>query len=272
MLKTINLPALFRVYSYPKNSSYYKYELIIYNASFSRKINDMRNNKDVRVKILRCKDGYILKRSANNGNIIYSIPEKQNSRIFIANIFSAKEKNKLKKKIKNSYFKTRTVVKIYPQEWQLSISDLFLESKETQLLATELMKRGYKVIPVTHNNPKKLELAIADILICYKNKKIPIEITRHIPCISKQVPAGVNAPHGHIWLKVLGRIFPIFLYCTSNNLPGFVIINEKWKKYKHPNFYCNELKKYKCFILFSSFKDDWFNEIIKEIDRIIKGG
>ena len=149
--------------------------------------------------------------------------------------------------------------------------DMFLESKENRDLAKELISLNYKVIPITTNNPKKLKYGVPDLILEFKNQKIPIEITTFRPTKLKSNSKRPNAPHGSTWARVSGRILPIFLYGLEKHLPTFIIINEKWKKFKHCRILAKKLKKFNCFIFFSNFQKGWHKKIANKIDNIMKG-
>ena len=258
MNKNITLPASINI-TYNTHSNCYKYRLIIYNSKMSK----LLLNKKIRAKLVKIGDSFYLHKD-DKGNLITPRPKSQNLFMSIKKILPL-EKNLLKKKSKT----IRVKLELNPEEWGLIELDRFLESKEEKELAKRLILLGYKVSPITCNDENKLDKGCADLLVELEDKKIPIEITITSPS-SRDIKRGINSPHGHQWVKVSGRILPLFLYCLNNKTPCFFIMNKKWKKYKHVRYFTNKLEKFNCFVLLSNFSKDWAKDIANKIHSKLK--
>lgn len=258
MNKDITLPASINII-YNLYSNCYQYRLIICNSKMSK----LLLNKKIRAKLVKMGDSFYLHKD-NGGNLITPRPQSQNLFMSIKKIVSLDE-NLLNKKSKTIKIK----LKLNPEEWGLIESDRFLASREEKELAEKLMLSGYKVSPITYNDEDKLNKGCADLLVDLENKKIPIEITTTSPS-NKDIKRGINSPHGHQWVKVSGRMFPLLLYNLENNEHSFFVMDSRWKNYKHVNYFVNKLKNFNCFIIFTNFLEDWADEISKKIDLKLK--
>jgi len=254
----ITLPAsINKVYDVYSNC--YKYRLIIYNSKMSK----LLLNKKIRAKLVKRGDFFYLYRD-NKGNLITPRPTSQNLFMSIKKIIL------LDKKFLNKKSKTiRIKLKLNPDEWGLVDLDRFLESEEEKELAGKLILLGYNISPITYNDENKLDKGCADLLLDLKNKRIPIEITTTTPS-NRNIKRGINSPHGHQWVKISGRIFPLFLYSLNNKTPCFFIMHKKWKKYKHVKYFIDKLRKFDCFVMLSDFSKNWSKDIANKIHNKLK--
>lgn len=254
----ITLPASINK-TYDIHSNCYKYRLIIYNSKMSK----LLLNKKIRAKLVKRGNSFYLYKD-NKGNLITPRPKSQNLFMSLKKIIPL-DKKFLKKKSKT----IRIKLELNPDEWGLVDLDRFLESEEEKELAKKLILLGYKVSPITSNDENKLDKGCADLLLDLKDKKIPIEITTTSPS-SRDIKRGINSPHGHQWVKISGRVLPLFLYCLNSKTPCFFIMNKKWKKYKHVRYFTNKLEKFNCFVLLSDFSKDWAKDIANKIHSKLK--
>ena len=256
MKNTITLPASINV-AYNKCSNCYQYRLIIYNSKFSKLLHNIKQ----RARLVKRDDEFYLIKDSS-GNLLTPRPKSQNLFMSIKKMLS-KEEFPTSKNTKT----VRIKLKLNPDEWGLVSLDRFLESKEERDLAENLMLKGYNVSPITYNDADKLNKGCADLAIQFDDRESLIEITTTSP--SSKDKGGINSPHGHQWVKVSGRIFPLLLYCVENKQICFFVMNERWKKYKHVNYFTNKLKNCGCFLFFSDFSNNWSIEIVDKIHRIL---
>ena len=171
--------------------------------------------------------------------------------------------------LKNKSNTMKIKLNLNPCDWGLTSLDRFLESKEERELAEKLILLGYKVFPITYNDENKLDRGCADLLIDFGKKKVFIEITTISPS-QRDIKKGINSPHGHIWTRVSGRMFPLLLSCLEDKGECFFVMNKKWENYKHVRYFVKKLKQFNCFVLFSNFEKDWSREIANKIHNKLK--
>ncbi len=259
MKEIIKLPASINI-MYNKNSNCYQYRLIIYNS----KMSNLLFNRKLRAKLIKRKRAYYLIK-ASSGNLITPRPKSQN--LFMSIKRMIKEDEFLNLKNKSNTIKIE--LNLNPCDWGLTNLDRFLESKEERELAGRLILLGYNVFPITYNDENKLDKGCADLFIQLENKKIFIEITTTAPS-NRKIKKGINSPHGHVWTRVSGRMFPLLLSCLDNKGECFFIMNKKWGKYKHVRYFVKKLKQFNCFVLFSNFEGDWSMNIADKIHHKLK--
>jgi len=255
----IELPASINV-MYNKNSNCYQYRLIIYNS----KMSNLLFNRKLRAKLIKRKGAYYLIKDSS-GNLVTPRPKSQN--LFMSIKKMIKEGEFLNLKNKSNTMKIK--LNLNPCDWGLTSLDRFLESKEERELAEKLILLGCNVFPITYNDKNKLERGCADLFIQLENKKVFIEITTISPS-NRDVKKGINSPHGHIWTRVSGRIFPLLLSCLENKGECFFIMNKKWEMYNHVKYFAKKLKQFNCFVLFSDFENNWMESIANKIYNKIK--
>jgi hypothetical protein len=257
----VTFPAAINV-MYNRSSNCYQYRVIIYNAKFSK----LLFGKKEKARLIKKDNKFYLVKD-NLGNLLNPSPEHQTTFMSIRSMLNdMNEDLPLGNTKKSTTIKTK--VNLDPSEWGLTTLDVFLESKEERDLAEKLMGLDYEVETITYNDKNKFESACADLILYYKNKKIPIEITITAPSESYAL-SGVNSPHGHQWTKVSGRITPLIVYSTEKNLKSFMIINQKWESYPHVRYIIDKLKNLNCHVLLSDFSDTWSTQTANEINRLL---
>lgn len=267
----ISLPGFFRAIVNTYRKLTHQFELVIYNSKFVKKVEEIsKNNRNLARAIVELGDKNAIIKKNIFGNLLRAYPDSQTVRISIGNSLSRERKSEIIKKTANKNFGLRVGILINPKEWNFSVSDRFLESKENMELARKLINLNYKIFTVTTNDPNKLKYGIADLVLEFKKFKIPIEITTLQPTKLKINSKKPNAPHGSTWVRITGRILQIFLYGLENHVPSFVIINEKWKEYKHCRVLVQKLRNFGCFVFFSNFQNNWFKEIAKKIVETLR--
>jgi hypothetical protein len=256
-----------------KNSSRKKYKpthqfkLTIYNAKFSRVIESLKLRNDVRVSVDYSKDVININK-AKDGALLTPKPDRQFTYLSVGRYLSDSIKKEFIGNIKNKSYGCRVKVKLNIREWGLKQTDIFLESKEENKLAKELILNKYDISAINGNSEFKLDYGCADILIKYNNIKIPLEITTVKPYDGSNASIkGVNGPHGHVWSKVSCRILPVLVYSLNNDIKSFVVINKEWENYKHVQDIIKRFKSFKCNILFSDFSKNWTKEIVLKINK-----
>jgi len=152
---------------------------------------------------------------------------------------------------------------IYLTEWDISIKDIFsTESKEDGELAESLNKIG------EIKKPRKFENLKADIILSYKNMKIPIEITTIKPSeISKRPQNRRNSIKSS---QILMRFYFSIKWNYIHNLSTILVLSKEWEKEKWIKEEEKFMKKFNCFILFTDFLDNWENKISQDIKRLIE--
>lgn len=270
--KVVSLPGYFRVIINTYRKPNHQFELVIYNSQLAKKIEEIgKNDRNLTRAVVKFIDERtVMIKKDFFGNLLNPYPASQTLRISVGNFLPRDRKNKITKEFTDKKFGLRMNVLINPEDWNFSTLDRFLESKKNTELAKELLSLNYNVFPITANDPNKLKYGIPDLVLGFKKFKIPIEITSIQPTKLKVNSKRPNAPHGSTWTRISGRILPIFLYGLENNTPTFIIVNKKWKKYKHCIKLVKKLKKFNCFIFFSNFQGDWSKEVVMKIDETLK--
>ncbi|MFH1257247.1 MAG: hypothetical protein V1494_08235 [Candidatus Diapherotrites archaeon] len=263
----ITLNGLLRAYLYNKWKSP-KIELIIYNAKFAQ-VTEKLN--ETFCAIIEFGNDPILIKKAPFGNRFYSQVKNQTSVLSIAKLISLEEKNIIRELVKENggYYTKNVEVQINPSEWNMQFHDFFTESPEEQQLVKELAE-NFKMQNITANSKKAKKYGNGDILLTYQQKEVPIEITIHPPSYrQKEIKKGINAPHGQKWGKVTSRILPMFIFSVNNKSPSFIIIHNDWKKYSHTQKLKEQIKKSKCFLIYTNFQKDWEKCVRAEIERFL---
>lgn len=161
---------------------------------------------------------------------------------------------------------TKTIpirIGIYSNEWDISIKELFsTESEEDGELAEELNKIGIV------GKPSKFENLKSDIILNYKNKKIPIEVTTIKPSdISKRPQNRMSSIKAS---QILMRFYYSIKWNYLHNLSTILVIHKSWEK---ENWIKQEqifLKKFNCNLIFTDFKNNWAHKSALEIKRLIE--
>lgn len=259
MEETIILPAAINV-NFNSHSKCYQYRLIIYNS----KLSHLLIGKKERAKLVK-KDGEFFLFKDDSGNVLNPSPKHQTTFMSLGKM-SPEIRSILTFDKKSNTLKIK--IKLEPSKWGLNKLDVFLETKEERDLADKLIQLGYIVRPVTYNDENKFGSACADLILENKKDKIPIEITTTAPSKSKAL-GGINSPHGHQWTKVSGRITPLIIYSVEKKVKSFMIINKEWENYPHVNYMMDKLKRINCYILLSTFSDNWDDKIANEINKML---
>jgi len=261
---------VFKNLSKPQYKATYQFRLTIYNSKLTKIINKLRlkNINNMRVDVSYFNNLFNIRRS-NSGAKLYPRIKHQYSCLSVANYLDTSLKKNLISKIKNQSYSEKVRIRLNPKELGLNKEDIFLDSKQENELAKELILNKYNLFVIGKNNNNKFDSGCADILIRYNNFEIPIEITTIKP-IRDFLKKGLNAPHGYVWLKVAGRILPVLMYSINKESKSFVIIHKKWQKYGHVRDLTKRFKSFKCKILFTDFNENWVKNMVVKIDNELK--
>ena len=268
--KYTTLNGLLRVYRY-KNSKSPKLELIVYNASLTNKLIDLNKKYDnYRATVEISGDVFIVSKSPF-GNRFYPRTKNQFSTLPLAKIINLQKKYELGKLIQDNknYYSKRVEVKVNPTDWNLEHYEMFSESPEERELVKKLSSI-FQVDNITANPKNSKRYGNADLLVTYKCQQVPIEITTSQPSKQKkEVNKGCNAPHGARWSKLASKILTLLIYTIENNFPSVVIIPDEWRPYTHTLQLQKSLQNNNCFIIYSSFKDNWAEIVTEKLCQIL---
>jgi hypothetical protein len=264
-MKTISVPATLRAHQTPKGSTYLHFDLSIFNAEFARRLSNIDKDKR-RAKLEFNTDGIKIT-LAGTGHVIGPRPNHQYSRLTIGKLIPTEIKERFSKQaLALGCYSERVKVILLPEEWGMNYLDFFVESSENKELAGALLNKAFDVRYITNNDPNKAEKGNGDLLIKTEDQNIIIEVTARTPSTNKStIKKGVNGVHGEKWVKISGRIFPVFLHSQINKCLNFVVIHKAWLKFDYVKWYAKNLKKFNCVILFTDFKKDWAEHITEEI-------
>jgi len=151
---------------------------------------------------------------------------------------------------------------IYPEEWGLTIKDLFsTEAKEEGELAEELNKFGQV------DKKNKFQDFKADILFTKNNKIIPIEITVTNPFLGAQWRNGRKS--GVKSSLIFERLYFFIKWNLEYKTPTILIIHKDWTNYRWIKIEQEFMRKFNCHIFFTDFKSGWVKKVSREIIRLI---
>jgi hypothetical protein len=148
----------------------------------------------------------------------------------------------------------------YPEEWGLSISEIFsTEAKEEGELAHELNKLG------DVEKVGKLGDMKSDIYFIKGNLKIPIEVTIATPGYtgSTQSRSAIKS------CEILARMYYSVKWNIIRRIPSILVINESWKDVSWMDEEVNYLKRFKAHVLFTDFQNGWAKRTSKEVEALM---
>lgn len=248
----------------PKNQTFY---LMINSKRLADHFISL--NKQINVDVKR-KDKFFVINKNNEGNILKPKNRELVTCISGNKLLSKEEKSFLQ--LDSNKFSFSTKIKINPNNFGLNKFQLYPDHDAARL-ANELEKLVFKI-------PSRIMTSHAfehDLVTNYKNKKIIIEISQIRP--SKKRSNYLNFKHQSLGGCIRARIFDIYLNCANNklknqnNIFGFVILNKKWKEYKHIKDILPECVLVNCFVLFTDFSNlVWPKKIAGDIIKIIENG
>lgn len=227
--------------------------ITIYNSKFGEK-----NNKNYCIIENFNEDRCILRKSNEfNGNKLYLLKSKSVGISVSRKEISENILSKLSTKA------TPLKIGVYLDEWNISIEDLFgTESPEDGQLASELNKIG------EIKKPSKFDDLKSDIIFNYKNKKIPIEVTTIKPSMNAKLKQ--HRKNSIKSSQILMRFYYSIKWNLLHELPTILVLHSDWLKYgwieKEEKF----MQKFKCFIIFTNFEDNWAHKSALEIRRLIE--
>jgi len=136
-------------------------------------------------------------------------------------------------------------------EFGLKESD-FTENKTEKELLEALKRKNIAVYPGTTQT-------LGDIF--FKENNGFIEITTWKP-----IKSQLKSRHSITPMQIRIRIFEAEHLSIHRQInPNFIIINEEWKNNRYIREEAKEAEKYKVFIIFTNFKNNWANKVVEEI-------
>ncbi|MBT4539563.1 hypothetical protein HOI26_01880 [Candidatus Woesearchaeota archaeon] len=204
-----------------------------------------------KVIIEREKEFFIVKKN-KNGNVLKPRNKELVTCISGNRLLREEEKEKLTGEDTKYSFPVK--IKILPKDFGIDKYDLYPD-EDAARLGRALSKRGI-IIPSRIMTPKAFP---HDLEFMKENYRIVVEITQTKP--SEQ--NNLNFRHQPSGGSVRAHIFDIYRRCVNaalsekNDIIGFVILHENWQKHNHIAKLVPELKKVKCYILFTDFTELW---------------
>ena len=260
---------MLRVYLYGKWKSP-KIELLVYNAPFTKTLIELNKSENEYNAIVDFEGETLIVRRSCLGNRVCPRTINQFSTLCLAKVINLEKKEELSKLLdKNDrYFSKKVNVRVMPKEWGVKFHEFFSESPEEQKLVSELSGR-FSIRNITAKSTNSSMYGNADIVVSLKNKEIPIELTALMPAVQKkEIRKGGNAPHGSKWAKVAAKILTLLLYTVRTGNPSIVLIHDSWKKYQHTSELQESLKKANCFLIYTSFKDNWAKIFAEQFESL----
>lgn len=204
--------------------------------------------------IVKRKEGVFLLRRADS-NIGRRVQIQKSGGGFVS--ISLKQLSGGEKKFLNGGKTKRVLVGIYPEEWGISIKDVYgTESEEDGQLAMTLSRWVDVHKPLRHLGIK------ADLMIdMNKQLKIPIEITK----------ASTDKKRGGVKdYEILGRLYYLLKWVVEKRSLAFLVISSKWKRHSWLSREEAYLKEKGVHIIYTNFRNDWAEGVAQDIYSSLK--
>jgi hypothetical protein len=227
--------------------------ITIYNSKFGE------NNKGEYCTIASFEDNKLIIRKSNkfSGSKLHFLSSKSVSISISRKLVSESILKLISTKV------TSVQIGIYSDEWSISIKEIFsTESKEDGELAEELNKLG------EIKKPAKFENLKADIILNYKDKRVPIEITTIKPSEVSRRPQ--NRMSSIKASQILMRFYYSIKWNSLYKFSTILVIHKDWENEKWIKKEQDFLRQFDCSLLFTDFKGDWAHISALEIKRLIE--
>ncbi len=204
--------------------------------------------------IVKRKDGvFVLRRT--DSNIGKRVQIQKSSGGFVS--ISLKQLTEGERKFLDGGKTKRVLVGFYPEEWGISIKDVYsTESEEDGQLAMSLSRWVEVHKPLRHLGVK------ADLMIDVNEQlKIPIEITK---ASTDKKRRGIKN------YQILGRLYYLLKWVVEKRSPAFLVINSKWKRHNWLSREKTYLKERGVHIIYTNFRNDWAEKVAQAILSFIK--
>jgi len=148
-------------------------------------------------------------------------------------------------------------IELIPEDWDLTIDDLFSQKEEGEL-AEALSEYG------NIEKPSVKEIK-TDIIFIKNGYKVPVEITKaHADKEKGRNRSTIKS------FEIASRLYFLIKWNFKNNTPAFLVLDKDWTQLKWINDEKEFLESNKCFIIFTDFeKENWSREVAKSIYSLL---